>query len=49
MLKTMMIAGAALAILTGTAAAQDWPNRTMTLVVPFAAGGGIDVLSLIHI
>jgi len=48
MLKTMMIAGAALAILTGTAAAQDWPNRTMTLVVPFAAGGGIDVSARIQ-
>ena len=24
------------------AAAQDWPTRTITLIVPFAAGGGID-------
>lgn len=24
------------------AAAQDWPAKTITLVVPFAAGGGID-------
>ena len=24
------------------AAAQDWPNRTITLIVPFAPGGGID-------
>jgi tripartite-type tricarboxylate transporter receptor subunit TctC len=26
----------------GPAAAQDWPTRRLTLVVPFAAGGGID-------
>jgi len=24
--------------------AQDWPNRPMTMVVPFAAGGAVDVL-----
>jgi tripartite-type tricarboxylate transporter receptor subunit TctC len=24
-------------------AAQDWPTRNMTLVVPFAAGGGVDI------
>ncbi len=24
------------------AAAQDWPNRAITLIVPFAAGGGVD-------
>jgi tripartite-type tricarboxylate transporter receptor subunit TctC len=27
-----------------TARAQDWPTRPMTMVVPFAAGGAVDVL-----
>jgi tripartite-type tricarboxylate transporter receptor subunit TctC len=31
----------------GPAAAQDWPNRPLTMVVPFAAGGGTDVLGRI--
>jgi tripartite-type tricarboxylate transporter receptor subunit TctC len=30
------------------AAAQDWPTRTLTLVVPFAAGGGVDVSARIQ-
>ncbi len=29
------------------AAAQSWPNRPVTMVVPFAAGGGTDVLGRI--
>jgi tripartite-type tricarboxylate transporter receptor subunit TctC len=34
--------GGLLAASTG-AAAQDWPTRPVTMVVPFAAGGGLDV------
>ena len=32
----------AIACLSGHASAQDWPTRPLTLVVPFAAGGGVD-------
>jgi len=31
----------------GVAPAQEWPSRPMTLVVPFAAGGGADLLARI--
>ena len=31
----------------GPACAQDWPKRSLTLVVPWAAGGGTDVMGRI--
>ena len=37
-----LAAAATLAGLTATATAQDWPTRPITLIVPFAAGGGVD-------
>ncbi len=42
--------GATLALmlaLSSNALAQDWPTRPMTMVAPFAAGGGNDVLARI--
>jgi tripartite-type tricarboxylate transporter receptor subunit TctC len=40
---------AAMVIALGTpAAAQDWPARPITLIVPFAAGGGVDVSARIQ-
>src|SRR5262245_56123463 len=37
-----LITAAAAIALAGAAAAQDWPTRNITLVIPFAPGGGID-------
>jgi len=36
------LAAAALAALSMAAQAQDYPTRPITLIVPFAAGGGVD-------
>jgi tripartite-type tricarboxylate transporter receptor subunit TctC len=46
-LRKLLIAAGALAALTSPATAQDWPNRTVTMLIPFAAGGPIDVLGRI--
>jgi tripartite-type tricarboxylate transporter receptor subunit TctC len=47
MRKTMACA-AILITVAGGAAAQDWPSRPITLIVPFAAGGGADVSARIQ-
>ena len=39
---------AALVITSGAAAAQGWPARPLTLVIPFAPGGGIDASARIQ-
>src|SRR3954454_25397645 len=45
MLKSIVAAACAgLFALTGSAAAQDWPTRPITMIIPFAAGGPTDVL-----
>jgi len=41
-LKPIAVACAALVLSAASALAQDWPARNITLIVPFAAGGGID-------
>jgi tripartite-type tricarboxylate transporter receptor subunit TctC len=46
MRKTIIAAFAALIALTGAAHAQ-FPNRTLTMIIPFAAGGPTDVLGRI--
>jgi tripartite-type tricarboxylate transporter receptor subunit TctC len=46
-MKTMLslLAGAALMVAGTTAQAQDYPNKTITVVVPFAAGGPTDTVA----
>jgi tripartite-type tricarboxylate transporter receptor subunit TctC len=48
MSRTMIAAAATMIALSGHIAAQDWPSRPITLIVPFAAGGGIDVSARIQ-
>ena len=43
--KTKLLAAlASLLTLAGAASAQDYPNRPLTMIIPFAAGGPTDVL-----
>lgn len=46
MVRMIALAIAALA-LAGPAGAQDWPNRPVTVVVPYAAGGPVDTIARI--
>lgn len=46
--RTIVLAVAFLVALAGGAGAQDWPNRPVTMVVPFAAGGPVDTVGRIQ-
>src|SRR5262249_29902203 len=41
------LAFAAVPALPAPAASQDWPTRPMTMVIPFSAAGGVDVVGRI--
>ena len=40
--RCISVALAGVFLVAGNAAAQDWPTRPLTLVVPYAAGGSVD-------
>ena len=46
-MRTLATIGCTLLLLTGTAPAQDYPSRSITVVVPFPAGGPSDVVARI--
>jgi len=43
--STLTALGAALLLIAGAAAAQDFPTRTITVILPFAAGGTTDMVA----
>ena len=47
MKKMLFAAAAAALVLIGTASAQDFPSRPITMVIPFAAGGPQDTIGRI--
>jgi tripartite-type tricarboxylate transporter receptor subunit TctC len=44
-MRRFLLAAAAFAAMTATGFAQDYPNRPVTIVVPFAAGGPTDTVT----
>src|SRR5436190_4150884 len=47
-MKRIVTCAAMTVTLAAAGAEQDWPTRPITLIVPFAAGGGVDVSARIQ-
>src|SRR5277367_1079779 len=48
MKMTRVLFVAALALVAGQVHADDWPSRPITMIVPFSAGGGVDLSARIQ-
>src|SRR5689334_14669148 len=46
-MKRLFIGAVAALVWSGPAAAQDWPTRPVTMLVPYTAGGPVDTVSRI--
>lgn len=46
--RLLFLICASLLVPAGASCAEDWPARPITLIVPFAAGGGVDVSARIQ-
>src|SRR5262249_19083644 len=44
-IRRSVLAGAAALLTPSVASAQGWPSKPVTLVAPFQAGGGVDLLA----
>lgn len=44
MVRAVLSAAAALLVMTGTVSAQKYPSRNIEVIIPFAAGGGVDLI-----
>ncbi|MGV3634865.1 MAG: Bug family tripartite tricarboxylate transporter substrate binding protein [Pseudorhodoplanes sp.] len=44
MMKAVLSAAAVLLTMSGTASAQKYPSRNIEIIIPFAAGGGVDLI-----
>ena len=45
MIRKMIFAIAAVALATASAAAQDWPTKTVRIIAPFGPGSTPDVVA----
>jgi tripartite-type tricarboxylate transporter receptor subunit TctC len=44
MVRAVLSAAVALLVVTGAASAQKYPSRNIEVIIPFAAGGGVDLI-----